>query len=224
MLKAENIWKSYPEDKGRLTVLRGVNLEVHANEIVVVLGPSGSGKTTLLNILGTLDKPDTGKVWIDGRDTSTLDDSELARLRNEKIGFVFQFHQLIPELTVVENVLLPSIIRGKKPNIDFGMELLKLVGLQGKAFHYPAELSGGERQRVAVARALINLPSILLADEPSGNLDEKSSDLLHNLIYRVIKDRKMAAVIVTHKNRMMKIADRCYQLSKGVLNEVRCLR
>ena len=224
MLKAENIWKSYPEDKRRLTVLRGVNLEVHANEIVVVLGPSGSGKTTLLNILGTLDKPDTGKVWIDGRDTSTLDDSELARLRNEKIGFVFQFHQLIPELTVVENVLLPSIIRGRKPNIDFGMELLKLVGLQGKAFHYPAELSGGERQRVAVARALINLPSILLADEPSGNLDEESSDLLHNLIYRVIKDRKMAAVIVTHKNRMMKIADRCYQLSKGVLNEVRCLR
>lgn len=224
MLKAENIWKSYPEDKRRLTVLRGVNLEVRANEIVVVLGPSGSGKTTLLNILGTLDKPDTGKVWIDDRDTSTLDDSELAHLRNEKIGFVFQFHQLIPELTVVENVLLPSIIRGRKPNIDFGMELLEFVGLQGKAFHYPAELSGGERQRVAVARALINLPSILLADEPSGNLDEKSSDLLHNLIYRVIKDRKMAAVIVTHKNRMMKIADRCYQLSKGVLNEMRCLR
>ncbi len=224
MLKAENIWKSYPEDKRRLTVLRGVNLEVHANEIVVVLGPSGSGKTTLLNILGTLDKPDTGKVWIDGHDTSTLDDSELARLRNEKIGFVFQFHQLIPELTVVENVLLPSIIKGRKPDVDFGMELLELVGLQSKASHYPAELSGGERQRVAVARALINLPSILLADEPSGNLDEKSSDLLHNLIYRVIKDRKMAAVIVTHKNRMMKIADRCYQLSKGVLNEVRCLR
>ena len=224
MLKAENIWKSYPEDKRRLTVLRGVNLEVRANEIVVVLGPSGSGKTTLLNILGTLDKPDTGKVWIDGRDTSTLGDSELAHLRNEKIGFVFQFHQLIPELTVVENVLLPSIIKGKKPNLNFGMELLNLVGLHGKAFHYPAELSGGERQRVAVARALINLPSILLADEPSGNLDEKSSDLLHNLIYRVIKDRKMAAVIVTHKNRMMKIADRCYQLSKGVLNEVRCLR
>lgn len=224
MLKAENIWKSYPEDRRRLTVLRGVNLEVRANEIVVVLGPSGSGKTTLLNILGTLDKPDTGKVWIDGRDTSTLGDSELAHLRNEKIGFVFQFHQLIPELTVVENVLLPSIIKGKKPNLDFGMELLSLVGLHGKAFHYPAELSGGERQRVAVARALINLPSILLADEPSGNLDEKSSDLLHNLIYRVIKDRKMAAVIVTHKNRMMKIADRCYQLSKGVLNEVRCLR
>jgi len=222
MLKAENIWKSYPEDRRRLTVLRGVNLEVRANEIVVVLGPSGSGKTTLLNILGTLDKPDTGKVWIDGRDTSTLGDNELAHLRNEKIGFVFQFHQLIPELTVVENVLLPSIIKGRKPNLNFGMELLNLVGLHGKAFHYPAELSGGERQRVAVARALINLPSILLADEPSGN--EKSSDLLHNLIYRVIKDRKMAAVIVTHKNRMMKIADRCYQLSKGVLNEVRCLR
>jgi len=128
-----------------------------------------------------------------------LGDSELAYLRNEKIGFVFQFHQLIPELTVVENVLLPSIIKGKKPNLNFGMELLSLVGLHGKAFHYPAELSGGERQRVAVARALINLPSILLADEPSGNLDEKSSDLLHNLIYRVIKDRKMAAVIVTHK-------------------------
>ena len=174
-------------------------------------------------ILGTLDKPDTGKVWIDGRDTSTLGDRELARLRNEKIGFVFQFHQLIPELTVVENVLLPSIIKGKKPDLDFGVELLNLVGLHGKAFHYPAELSGGERQRVAVARALINLPSILLADEPSGNLDEKSSDLLHNLIYRVIKDRKMAAVIVTHKNKMMKIADRCYQLSKGALNEVRCL-
>ncbi len=224
MLKAENIWKSYPEDKRRLTVLRGINLEVRANEIVVVLGPSGSGKTTLLNILGTLDKPDTGKVWIDGRDTSTLGDRELARLRNEKIGFVFQFHQLIPELTVVENVLLPSIIKGKKPDLDFGVELLNLVGLHGKTFHYPAELSGGERQRVAVARALINLPSILLADEPSGNLDEKSSDLLHNLIYRVIKDRKMAAVIVTHKNKMMKIADRCYQLSKGVLNEVRCLR
>jgi lipoprotein-releasing system ATP-binding protein len=219
-LKARDIHKSYKEGVKEVKVLKGLELEVKKEEIVVVLGPSGSGKTTLIHILGGLDKPDKGCVIIDDVNLVTLSDSELSKIRNKKIGFIFQFHQLLPEFTVFENVKLPAMIGRNKDSLvdDFCIELLDLVGLKGKEHRHPYQLSGGERQRVGVARALINKPKIILADEPSGNLDPETSKSLHALFLQLKRERGVTFVIATHKETMAKIADRVLQLKEGRLN------
>ncbi len=184
LLSAENIHKSFPLGSDRLHILTGVNLEVDAGEIVALMGPSGSGKSTLLNILGTLDQPDQGRVKFNGQDVSGLTDDELSHFRNRNIGFVFQFHHLLPELTVWENLELPlrlGQVHGA-PDTRFLGQLITLTGLTNRTNHYPAQLSGGERQRVAMIRALVNRPGIVFADEPTGNLDAENGGILMNLI------------------------------------------
>jgi lipoprotein-releasing system ATP-binding protein len=220
VLKARDIHKSYKEELKEVKVLKGLELEVKKEEIVVILGPSGSGKTTLIHILGGLDKPDKGCVIIDDVNLVTLSDSELSKIRNKKIGFIFQFHQLLPEFTVFENVKLPAMIGQSEGSSvdDLCIELLDLVGLKGKEQRHPYQLSGGERQRVGVARALINRPKIILADEPSGNLDPETSNSLHTLFLRLKRECGVTFVIATHKEAMTKIADRVLQLKEGKLN------
>jgi ABC-type lipoprotein export system ATPase subunit len=216
ILKAENIHKLYKENGGELHVLRGVNLKVYEGEIVTIMGPSGSGKSTLLHILGGLDRPTEGAVWLDGEALFPRSNQELARIRNRKIGFVFQFHQLLPEFTALENVLLPRLISGEDGRED-AKSLIREVELEGRENHPPAKLSGGERQRVAVARALINNPKLVLADEPSGNLDREHSDALHSLIKNISETKGLTFVIVTHKESLKKIANRVMQLENGKL-------
>lgn len=220
ILEAHNIWKTYKEDMKETEVLKGLELSVEVSEIIVLLGPSGSGKTTLIHILGGLDRPDDGKVLLDGMDLFGHSDLELSRLRNREIGFVFQFHQLLPEFTVVENVLLPAMIGskrwlGSKRVLERCKELIDIVGLGGKERRLPCQLSGGERQRVGVARALVNNPKIVFADEPSGNLDAETSASLHHLFLRLNKERGVTFVITTHKEAMCEIADRILYLRDG---------
>lgn len=222
MLSARGIWKSYGVTGGRLEVLRGLELEVERGEIVVILGVSGSGKSTLLHILGTLDKPDSGELMIKGNYLQMLSESELNRIRNRDIGFIFQFHYLLPEFDALENVMLPAYLRGGNRGFarERASELLKEVGLDARVSHRPAELSGGEQQRVAVARALMNNPKIVFADEPSGNLDEGTSDSLHKLIDSLSKTKGQTFVIVTHKKSLLKIADRAMLLENGKLSSL----
>lgn len=196
MIKATDIHKSY----GALEVLRGVSLEVSRGEVVSIVGASGAGKTTLLQILGTLSKADRGSVEIDGQDVSSLGDRALSRFRNEKIGFVFQFHHLLPEFTAFENVCIPGLI-GRRPKAEVERragELLALVGLTQRRDHKPGELSGGEQQRVAIARALVNSPAVLLADEPSGNLDTRNKEEVHRLFFDLRERLGQTIVLVTH--------------------------
>jgi lipoprotein-releasing system ATP-binding protein len=216
VLEAHSLRKNYKENSGELVVLKDVSLSVKKGEIVVIVGPSGSGKSTLLYILGGLLRPTGGKVFVDGEALFEHKDRELAVIRNKKIGFIFQFHHLLPEFTALENVAMPQWIGGKN-STERAIEILELVSVVHRKDHLPSQLSGGERQRVAVARALANDPSIVLADEPSGNLDKEHSLSLHNLIRRIATETKRTFIIVTHKESMKEIADRVFTLTDGRL-------
>ena len=213
MITASNINKSY----GALHVLRDVNLTINPGEVVSIVGASGAGKTTLLQILGTLDYADSGSIMYGDVDVTRLKEKELARFRNEKIGFVFQAHHLLPEFTAVENVMIPALIRGDKPDEarKRALELLERLRLAGRATHKPAALSGGECQRVAVARALMNKPMVVLADEPTGNLDSQHANELHNLFFELRKELGQTFVIVTHNEQLAAMADRRITIKDG---------
>lgn len=215
MIKIENITKSF----GSLQVLKGIDLEIAKGEIVSIVGPSGAGKTTLLQIIGTLDKPDTGSVYIDSVDATTLKGNKLSQFRNQQLGFVFQFHQLLPEFTAIENIMIPAYIAGKgrKEARARAEELLQFMGLQDRATHKPNELSGGERQRVAVARALVNNPSVILADEPSGSLDSRNKEELHQLFFDLRDKFGQTFVIVTHDETLATLTDRTIHMKDGII-------
>jgi lipoprotein-releasing system ATP-binding protein len=215
MISAENIHKSY----GKLQVLKGVDLEVGKGEIISIVGASGAGKSTLLHIIGTIDKADRGKVMIDGQDVFRLKDRKLAEFRNKKIGFVFQFHHLLPEFTALENVCIPAFIAGVSKNSaeKKAAELLDFMGLSERKSHKPGELSGGEQQRVAIARALINNPAVILADEPSGNLDSKASEALHKLFFDLREQLGQTFVIVTHNKELAEMTDKTFTIKDGVI-------
>ncbi|MEK9788474.1 MAG: ABC transporter ATP-binding protein [Flavobacteriaceae bacterium] len=216
LLKAIQISKDY----GELSVLKSVDLEIKEKEIVTIVGPSGAGKTTLLHILGTLDTPSLGsQVIFDGVDTTQLNTKELARFRNQNMGFIFQFHELLPEFTALENICLPAWIAHaeKKATEQKALKLLARLGLKERASHKPTELSGGEQQRVAVARALINNPKIIFADEPSGNLDSDNADQLHDLFFELREEQECSFVIVTHNKELAQRADRSINLIDGVI-------
>lgn len=213
MIRVTDIHKSF----GSLEVLRGVSLEVADREVVSIVGASGAGKTTLLQIIGTLSRPDSGRVEIDGRDPFALGDRDLSRFRNERIGFVFQFHHLLAEFSAFENVCIPGLI-GRRPRAEVERragELLDLVGLSARRDHKPGQLSGGEQQRVAIARALINSPAVLLADEPSGNLDSHNRDEIHRLFFELRDRLGQTIVIVTHDEHLAAMADRRITMSDG---------
>ncbi len=215
MIKATNIHKSF----GDLEVLRGVDLSVSKGEIVSIVGPSGAGKTTLLQILGTLDKPNEGQVQVDGIDFNRLNSNELALFRNRHIGFIFQFHQLLPEFTAIENVIIPALI-GKtsvRQATERAVELLNFLQLGDRLQHKPSELSGGEKQRVAVARALINNPTLILADEPSGSLDTKNKEELHKLLFELRDKFNLTVVIVTHDKELARLCDRTIGMKDGLI-------
>jgi len=215
MLHAEGLTKSY----GDLAVLKGVSLDIRAGEVVSIVGSSGAGKTTLLQLLGTLENPDGGKLLIDGIDPFRLSPKKLAEFRNTSIGFIFQFHQLLPEFTALENAVLPALIKGKSQAeaSKAAMELFELLGLSHRAGHKPAELSGGEQQRVAVARSLINQPRVVFADEPSGNLDSHNSEELHKLFFDLRDRFNQTFVIVTHNEILANMADRKMVMKDGMI-------
>lgn len=217
MIEAKNINKHF----GQLHVLRNVSLNIGQQEIVSVIGRSGAGKTTLLQILGTLDSPDDGTVEYDGKNVMQLSERDLARFRNRNIGFVFQFHQLLPEFTAIENVMIPALIGGDKQSESRrrAMELLDYMGLANRFDHKPAQLSGGERQRVAVARALVNHPAVVFADEPSGSLDSENKSELHRLFFRLRDELKQTFVIVTHDETLANGADRIIRMSDGKITD-----
>lgn len=212
-IKAEGIYKGY----GDLEVLKGIDLEIEKGEVISIVGSSGAGKTTLLQILGTLDNADSGSITIAGESIDNLKGKALAQFRNKHLGFIFQFHQLLPEFTALENICIPAYIggAGKEEAEKKANELLELLGLADRAEHKPNELSGGEQQRVAVARALINQPSVIFADEPSGNLDSQSSDELHNLFFSLRDQFQQTFVIVTHNNGFAEMADRMLTMKDG---------
>ena len=213
MIELKNIRKSF----GTLEVLKGIDLTIGKGEVVSIVGPSGAGKTTLLQIMGTLDKADSGQVLINGTEVSTLKEKEQAAFRNRQIGFVFQFHQLLPEFTALENVMLPALIAGESSAeaTRKAKEMLEYMGLAGRATHKPAELSGGEKQRVAVARALINRPAVILADEPSGSLDTQNKQELHQLFFELRDKLGQTFVIVTHDEELAKLTDRTIHMKDG---------
>ena len=215
MIKTENITKSF----GTLQVLKGIDLHIDKGEVVSIVGPSGAGKTTLLQIIGTLEKPDTGSVYIDDVDVTQLSGNKLSRFRNQHLGFVFQFHQLLPEFTAIENIMIPAYIAGIKPSEakQRATELLQFMGLADRATHKPNELSGGEKQRVAVARALINQPSVILADEPSGSLDSQNKAELHQLFFDLRNQFGQTFVIVTHDETLAATTDRTIHLRDGLI-------
>lgn len=218
MIRIKEIKKSF----GPLQVLKGIDLEIGKGEVVSIVGPSGAGKTTLLQIIGTLDRPDGGTVTVDGVDTSKLSTAKLADFRNRHIGFVFQFHQLLPEFTALENIMIPAYIAGRstKEAKRRVCELLEFMGLADRAQHKPNELSGGEKQRVAVARALVNNPAVILADEPSGSLDSKNKAELHQLFFDLRDKFGQTFVIVTHDEQLASITDRTIKMRDGLLESV----
>jgi lipoprotein-releasing system ATP-binding protein len=235
MLRADNIHKIYKDGKRELHVLKGVSLELRKDDVIAIVGPSGAGKSTLLHILGGIDKPSSGKVFLDNSDFYSLDDIKRARFRNQKIGFVFQFYHLLPDFTALENVMLPALIKkqetpyhslcsntrqtgNKRQGIKNRAEiLLKDVGLGKRMHHRPAELSGGEQQRVAIARALVNDPKALLCDEPTGNLDSEMGLEILNILFNLNKKNKTAIVIVTHDKEIARRANRIVEMKDGIL-------
>jgi len=217
MISCRRIIKSF----GELQVLKGIDLTIHRGEIVAIVGPSGAGKTTLLQIMGTLDKPDSGEILYENYNINKLKDKELASFRNKNIGFVFQFHQLLPEFTACENVMIPALIGNIKQTeaAKRAKEILVFLGMQDRMEHKPSELSGGEKQRVAVARALVNRPSIIFADEPSGSLDSQNKDELHRLFFNLRKEFNQTFVIVTHDESLAKLTDRIIPMRDGKVIE-----
>ena len=217
MIDIKGITKSF----GSLQVLKGIDMHIDKGEVVSIVGPSGAGKTTLLQIIGTLDKPDSGEIIIDGTDVGKLSSKKLSEFRNRRIGFVFQFHQLLPEFTALENVMIPAFIAGTPKTVakQRAMELLDFMGLSDRAGHKPNELSGGEKQRVAVARALVNRPAVILADEPSGSLDSKNKEELHRLFFDLRDKTGQTFVIVTHDENLAHITDRTIAMNDGMLEE-----
>lgn len=214
ILEARNIEKSF----GDLKVLKGVDIEVRKAEVVAIMGASGAGKSTFLEILGTLSSPDSGTLVIDGTSVQALDRKELSAFRGRKIGFVFQFHHLLPEFSALENIMIPAMIAGKtkKEAVSEAERLLDLVGLSGRASHKPSELSGGEQQRVAIARALVNNPAVLLADEPTGNLDSATKQEIHNLFFRLREQLGQTIIIVTHDPELAALCDRTLTMRDGL--------
>ncbi|MBQ7511731.1 MAG: ABC transporter ATP-binding protein [Prevotella sp.] len=215
MIKTQGIQKSF----GSLQVLKGIDLTIDRGEVVSIVGPSGAGKTTLLQIIGTLDRPDIGSVHVDSIDVTALSQRKLADFRNRHIGFVFQFHQLLPEFTAIENIMIPAYIAGtsRKAARQRAEELLRFMGLSDRAHHKPNELSGGEKQRVAVARALVNNPAVILADEPSGSLDSKNKEELHQLFFDLRNQYGQTFVIVTHDEQLAHLTDRTLHMQDGLL-------
>jgi lipoprotein-releasing system ATP-binding protein len=218
LLNGEGIHKSYQSAEDQeLLVLKGIDIQIREGEILAIIGPSGVGKSTLLHILGGLDRPTRGKVWIHSKSVFSMSESQLSNFRNKKIGFVFQFHHLLPEFTALENVAMPGLIARRNPSevFDYAKVLLKEVGLINRMFHKSRELSGGEQQRVAFARALVNDPVLILADEPSGNLDLENSIGLHQLIWKMVKETNKSFVVVTHNRDLAGEADRIIELFDG---------
>lgn len=220
VLLLDNVRHSYPEGQGgRLQILHGVSLSVNRGEIIALIGRSGAGKSTLLHMMGLLDRPEDGKVRISGKDTSTISEQERTLMRRDQIGFVYQFHHLLPEFTALENVMMPQLIAGKpKDQAKLrAQELLDQVGLGQRVMHRPQQLSGGEQQRVAIARALANKPALLLADEPTGNLDPFTADAVFDILLNVVRQQKVGALIATHNPELAKRMDRTLILDKGVI-------
>lgn len=215
MIKVNNIYKSY----GNVNVLKGVDLQINKGDVACIVGASGAGKSTLLQIIGTLEKADKGNIMIDGQDINILNQKSLASFRNKKIGFVFQFHHLLPEFTALENICIPAFIAGtpKKEVIDKALQLLDYLNLTERKDHKPSMMSGGEQQRVAVARALINNPAIILADEPSGNLDSLSAKELHNLFFDLRDKTGQTFIIVTHNPQLAEMADKTFTMKDGLI-------
>ena len=219
MIQIENLTKSF----GNLQVLKGVNLSIKKGEVISIVGPSGAGKTTLLQLMGTLDKPSGGTIRFNGEELGKMSESKLATFRNRHIGFVFQFHQLLPEFTALENIVIPALIAGRKRKEaeQEAMELLRIMGLEERAGHKPSEMSGGENQRVAVARALINHPDVILADEPSGSLDSRNKEELHRLFFDLRDRLGQTFIIVTHDETLAAYTDRTIRMVDGVIVEER---
>ena len=220
-MRMTGVVKSYPLPHGRLEVLRGLDLEVTRGTILAILGASGSGKSTLLHLAGGLDRADEGAIWVAGRELGALDDEGLARFRSLRMGFVFQFHHLLPEFSALENAMMPALLarRPEREARDAAQALLERVGLGDRTGHRPAELSGGERQRVAVARALVNQPDVVLADEPSGNLDPENAARLHDILLDVSRERRQTVVVATHSPSLARLATRVVVLQSGRLQE-----
>ena len=220
IMKLEDIDKFYMETGNKLHILRKLNLEVKRGEFVSILGKSGSGKSTLLNIMGLLDKIDGGKIWIDDKEVSSLNEIERNNIKNHFLGFVFQFHYLMSEFTALENVMIPALLNNFKNKAEIekeAKELLEIVGLAERMKHKPNQLSGGEKQRVAIARAMINKPKLILADEPTGNLDEDTGELIFSLFRKINKEHNQSIVVVTHARDLSQVTDRQIFLKKGVL-------
>ena len=219
ILNAKNIAKSFLNQNGKLSVFSNISIDIRKGDLITIMGPSGSGKSTLLNILGTLESFDKGELTINGKEIIKLSNESLSKIRNEYLGFVFQFHHLIPEFNALENVLIPQQIYEDKINDSYAKELLEFMGLTKRINHYPSELSGGERSRVAIARALVNKPAIIIADEPSGNLDMENADKLIQLFIKINKEFDQSIIIATHDKNVASIGSKSFILNKGSLSE-----